>query len=417
LRTNGCIRRSTRWRGLIAGLCLAAALPAERAADASPASPAAPRAERVILISIDGLRADALTPEAAPTLINLAARGACCPVAETIRPSITLPSHTSMITGLDYARHGVTWNDYRPGILAHPTILTLAHDAGLSTAMLYGKSKFEYLAVPGTVDWMVGEPPPPSFALFGRTIFPTRAFGVLVVLHLLAVLWIWFFLGAARRELRTPAAVAGVGESGQPGRALLLLTGPVVYAVMMASLVDVPVISGCVVRGELSRIARTRAEPDAKEDAAAAAKGLAKAFAREWPSHPFALTFIHFRDPDEAGHRSGWMGPAYMKSIATCDSAVKTILDAVRDSGLEATTTVLVTADHGGSGRRHYKKSEPDKPEHVRIPWICAGAGAKTGVVIDRVVHVYDTMPTVLTLLGIAVPEGIDGRVVVEALK
>ena len=89
------------------------------------APPGKQRAERVIVISVDGLRPDAIDAADARTLKSLIARGAYCPKAQTIRPSITLPSHTSMLTGLDFNRHGVVWNNYRSGYLVHPTIFSV----------------------------------------------------------------------------------------------------------------------------------------------------------------------------------------------------------------------------------------------------------------------------------------------------
>src|SRR5437016_517332 len=58
-------------------------------------------AERVIIVSIDGLRPDAIEAAGADTLKKLIRSGAFCATARTIRPSVTLPSHTSMLTGLD----------------------------------------------------------------------------------------------------------------------------------------------------------------------------------------------------------------------------------------------------------------------------------------------------------------------------
>jgi arylsulfatase A-like enzyme len=372
------------------------------------------RADHVVLVSFDGLRVDALSPELTPNILALAARGASCPVAETIRPSITLPSHVAMLTGLDYARHGVTWNDYRPGVTGHPTVFSVAHAAGLSTAMLYGKSKFEYLAIPGTVDWMHGEPPPMSFPLVGRTIFPTWGLGALALLHLLGAAWAVLLLRAAR------SCEPGAGNPPPDGRrtplvVALVLAGQLLYAAALYRLRDVPVFHGSMVKSEWVRRPHKDEKVYRDEAAApAAAEGLAKAFVREWPSRRFALTVVHFRDPDEAGHREGWMGPRYRKAVARCDRALGLIIDTVRLAGLEDRTAILVTADHGGSGRRHYAKTAPDMPEHVRIPWICAGPGVPKGLVIHRVVRVFDTMPTLLALLGVPIPEGLDGRPVTE---
>src|SRR5262245_50034101 len=76
-----------------------------------------PRAERVVIISVDGLRPDAIAAAGAVTMQKLIERGAYCAKAETIRPSITLPSHTAMLSGLDFQHHGIVWNNYRSGYI------------------------------------------------------------------------------------------------------------------------------------------------------------------------------------------------------------------------------------------------------------------------------------------------------------
>src|SRR5437763_1437554 len=70
---------------------------------------------RVVLISLDGLRPDAVTPTNMPTVARLAKEGAATANAQTVLPSLTLPAHTSMLTGLVPDRHGITWNDDTTG--------------------------------------------------------------------------------------------------------------------------------------------------------------------------------------------------------------------------------------------------------------------------------------------------------------
>jgi predicted AlkP superfamily pyrophosphatase or phosphodiesterase len=103
-----------------------------------------PAGVRVVLISLDGLRPDAVTATNMPTLVRLAMEGAATLAAETVQPSLTLPAHTSMVTGLTPARHGVTWNDDATtdtGYLAAQTIFDVAAVAGYTSAMFVGKSK------------------------------------------------------------------------------------------------------------------------------------------------------------------------------------------------------------------------------------------------------------------------------------
>lgn len=114
-------------------------------------------ADHVILISIDGLRPDAIAKYKAATLQRLMREGRFSLNAQTIANSKTLPSHTSMFTGVDSDRHGVTWNSDRMGehgYVTVPTIFGLAHNAGFSTAAFFSKTKFHQLEVPATLDFV-----------------------------------------------------------------------------------------------------------------------------------------------------------------------------------------------------------------------------------------------------------------------
>ena len=77
---------------------------------------------RVLLVVIDGLRPDAVTPEAMPTLDRLMASGWRAGLATTVRPSVTVAALTSLATGVSPARHGVD----------HPSLTRLGRVRGLA---------------------------------------------------------------------------------------------------------------------------------------------------------------------------------------------------------------------------------------------------------------------------------------------
>ncbi len=111
--------------------------------------------DHVIVVSIDGLRPDAIERYKLQTLTRLMDNGASSLKARTILPSKTLPSHTSMLTGLSPAQHGVTWNSDRPelGKVEPPTIFALAKQDGYTTAAFFSKSKFHHLQQAGSLDY------------------------------------------------------------------------------------------------------------------------------------------------------------------------------------------------------------------------------------------------------------------------
>ena len=113
-----------------------------------------PLAKRVLILSIDGLRPDAIALAPMPNLLALMKSGAYSLKAQTIFPSVTLPAHASMLTGLCPAKTGVDWNDYLPerGYAKGTGLFDIAHAAGLFTAMFVGKQKLRQITVPTSTD-------------------------------------------------------------------------------------------------------------------------------------------------------------------------------------------------------------------------------------------------------------------------
>jgi predicted AlkP superfamily pyrophosphatase or phosphodiesterase len=109
-----------------------------------------------VIVSIDGLRPDAITRYRPGTIQRLVREGRVTLDARTILPSKTLPSHTSMLTGVPPDRHGITWNDDEVvgrGLVPVPTVFAVARQEGLHTAAFFSKAKFRHLMVPGTLDY------------------------------------------------------------------------------------------------------------------------------------------------------------------------------------------------------------------------------------------------------------------------
>lgn len=142
-------------------LSVQAATPASAAAPAAtapaPVKPTRPlpEVEHVFIISVDGFRPDKLLQANAPTMRAMLEEGAYTMWARTTFMAITLPSHTSMVTGVSIGKHGISWNEdlplSKPVWPNRPTVMELATRVGYSTAMVAGKSKFATLNKPGTI--------------------------------------------------------------------------------------------------------------------------------------------------------------------------------------------------------------------------------------------------------------------------
>lgn len=124
------------------------------------AAPAPAAGPRLVLISVDGMRADQIHSASTPHLAALRDSGAWA-VAINDLPSVTMTNHATMLTGLPAAEHGVILDFALPGTLAFPTLLDYAVESGLKTAFFVSKSKLEYMAHEAAIETRVtnGEQP------------------------------------------------------------------------------------------------------------------------------------------------------------------------------------------------------------------------------------------------------------------
>ncbi len=95
----------------------------------------AQQAPRVLLIGLDGFRADYLDRPAATQLRALAARGVRAERMISAFPSKTFPNHYSIVTGLSPERHGIVANAMRDSVLG---LFRLSDRAAVQTSGWWG---------------------------------------------------------------------------------------------------------------------------------------------------------------------------------------------------------------------------------------------------------------------------------------
>ncbi|MDH5676444.1 MAG: alkaline phosphatase family protein [Myxococcales bacterium] len=280
--------------------------PAPKAASTPAGRPRSGRAlaDLVVLISVDGLRPDVIAGNARQ-IQRMHNQGSHAAKARTISKASTLPSHASMVSGVDIERHGLGFNSYRPerGHIQYPTIFTAAQEAGLTTALFVGKRKLEHLLSPESKS------------------------------H--------FEVGGVYCNRVTRLAVPYI-ESADPG-----------------------------------------------------------------------VVFVHFSDPDGAGHRYGWMSPQYMEAVRRADRCVAELIAAVETRDALERTLVLLTSDHGGHDHNHGSRLQSDR----EIPWILWGGPAQPQRRIGRTIYNTDTAATILHALGLTLPPDIEGKAIVAGLR
>lgn len=114
-----------------------------------------PAAGPVVLISVDGLRPDAIEAAHTPQIDALISGGSYTDRALCEIPASTLPNHTTMLTGLSVARHGVRFNTEVEGTVGFPTIHDHCAAAGLRGGFYASKAKLAYLVHLESVDEVV----------------------------------------------------------------------------------------------------------------------------------------------------------------------------------------------------------------------------------------------------------------------
>src|SRR5665213_1632947 len=93
----------------------------------------------VVIITMDGFPAYLLTDPRAPipTIRKLAAGGATADGMHVVNPSVTWPNHTTLVTGVSPAKHGVIFN----GVLVRG-------EAGTPVKVDPARDQSELVAVP-----------------------------------------------------------------------------------------------------------------------------------------------------------------------------------------------------------------------------------------------------------------------------
>lgn len=126
------------------------------------------------------------------------------------------------------------------------------------------------------------------------------------------------------------------------------------------------------------------------------------------------FAWVHLFDPHApyrapAGFASG--RTAYDAEVAWTDAALGSALDELRRHGQMNHTVVVVTADHGESLGDHGETTHGlfAYDATLRVPLILSASGIGPRVISTPAQHA-DLLPTILDLMGLAPPSGLDGR-------
>lgn len=107
--------------------------------------------EKVILISIDGMRPDGFLNCGNPFAEKMMELGAYCLEARSMNPSVTLPCHMSMFHSVPPTRHGITTNTYIPFARPINGLCEQIKMCGGVSAMYYGWEPMRDVSRPGSM--------------------------------------------------------------------------------------------------------------------------------------------------------------------------------------------------------------------------------------------------------------------------
>lgn len=249
-------------------------------------APASNRPRHVLVISVDGMRADAYThpvaPAEIPNILRMKKAGSFAEAVVGVYPTLTYPSHTTIVTGCLPAQHGIytnlssrvagknpnDWFWFAKSIKC-PTLWDEARQHGLTTASVAWP-----VTAGAAIDWDVPEIWNPAEGTVTDPLYVAKFMNPVFGLQL---------LGA----LGTPA----------------------------------PGMDSDVLRTRIAEYVITEHKPD--------------------------LVLVHLVDLDETEHASGPRSPQSVATLGRIDGHIGEILSALKQAGRANSTDVFIVSDHG----------------------------------------------------------------------
>lgn len=141
------------------------------------------------------------------------------------------------------------------------------------------------------------------------------------------------------------------------------------------------------------------------------------------PKHPFDNGEMEIRDENLASfprtkeeikkHIAG-----YYAMITHLDAQIGRVLDALEESGKAQDTIIVYAGDNGLAVGQHGLLGKQNIYDHsVRVPLIFAGPGIPQDKRLDSLCYLLDIYPTLFVLMGLPIPESVEGKSLVPAFK
>ncbi len=128
----------------------------------------------------------------------------------------------------------------------------------------------------------------------------------------------------------------------------------------------------------------------------------------ELDSGKFDAMILNFANCDMVGHTG--IIPAAVKAVGTVDECVKKVLDKILEMGGSA----LLTADHGNADKLLSEDGSPFTAHTTNpVPVVLVSEKYK-GVELRKDGILADLAPTLLTVMGLPVPEEMTGKSLIK---
>jgi arylsulfatase A-like enzyme len=141
------------------------------------------------------------------------------------------------------------------------------------------------------------------------------------------------------------------------------------------------------------------------------------------PEHPFDNGELRIRDEKLAP----WPRTpqiicehiaAYYAMITHLDAHLGRVLEALEETGHADNTIIIFAGDNGLAVGQHGLMGKQNMYEHsVRVPLVFSGPGIPEGKQSDALCYLLDIFPTLCDLLGVTVPESVEGRSLAPILR
>ncbi len=150
-------------------------------------------------------------------------------------------------------------------------------------------------------------------------------------------------------------------------------------------------------------------------------------FALDWlDSHKddkFFL-FLHYYDPHDKydppqPFASRFKSNLYAGEIAFTDHCIGKVLARLKGLGLDDSTLIIITGDHGEMLDEHGEKTHGYfiYQSAIKVPLIFKLPGQRKGKVLKEMVGLVDIVPTIYSLLGIEAPNYLQGTSLVDLIR